>query len=70
MLLNMITYYLQTHYKQCVAKHKRGKFVPSTSWTDQSKWQIGADSGLETCADLPLHKHLLAFLNFYGVKFS
>jgi hypothetical protein len=32
MLLNMVTYYLQNHYKQAVAKHRKDTFVQPTTW--------------------------------------
>jgi DNA polymerase sigma len=63
MLLNMITFYLQHHYKNSVAKHKRQSLAMCNSWKEQ-------EPSNETCVDMPLHQHLLKFFEMFGRQFN
>ena len=64
MLLNMITFYLQTHYKESLNKFTISQ-TQIQGWSQQSsKEDKERDMAAQT--DLELHKHLLKFFKFYG----
>lgn len=65
MLLNMIAFYLQTHYKDCLQTYNF-KQTQIQSWSRSSAPKLDKDGEMAKATDLELHMHLMRFFQFYA----